>query len=110
MIQASMTIFGIIGGPILGIFTLGMFTTTSNQRVGFLILLFMNWFVIKKKGALCGLCIGLLFAGFLGFGRPKDLLTPTLDFSIADCSAFGGDVNEFNSTYNAIPITAPQIE
>ncbi|XP_036334226.1 putative sodium-dependent multivitamin transporter [Rhagoletis pomonella] len=69
VLQASLTIFGIIGGPLLALFTLGLCTTRSNQR-----------------GVLIGLLIGLIFSFIIGFGGPKPLPT-MLDFKADGCVA-----------------------
>ncbi|KAL3283629.1 hypothetical protein HHI36_006768 [Cryptolaemus montrouzieri] len=67
VLQAALTIFGTIGGPLLGIFTLGMFTTTANQ-----------------KGTLLGLCSGAAVSLWMAFGQPKPPL-PKLPVSIEGC-------------------------
>ncbi|KAK4878987.1 hypothetical protein RN001_007133 [Aquatica leii] len=54
VLQTALTIFGVIGGPLLGLFTLGMFTTNANE-----------------KGAVTGLFCGLIFAIWIAFGGPR---------------------------------------
>lgn len=76
VLQASLTIFGVIGGPLFALFSLGMFTKRANQR-----------------GAITGLVSGIAFSLWVGFGQPRPPLK-MLDFSVEDCSQFGG----FNST------------
>jgi sodium-dependent multivitamin transporter 6 len=51
ILQLSMSIFGLFGGPVLGVFCLGMFTPFANRH-----------------GALVGLLVGTLFNLYLGFG------------------------------------------
>lgn len=51
LLQAALGIFGMIGGPILGIFTLGMVYPWANS-----------------KGAYCGITIGLVLTIWLGVG------------------------------------------
>lgn len=54
VLQASLTVFGVVGGPLLAIFTLGMCTVRANQR-----------------GCIAALLCGLAFAFWIGFGGPK---------------------------------------
>lgn len=52
VLQAALTIFGVIGGPLLGMFSLGMFTTIANE-----------------KGSVTGLICGIAFALWMAFGN-----------------------------------------
>lgn len=54
VLQASLTIFGVVGGPLLGLFTLGVIFKRVEQR-----------------GAITGFLCGLFFVGWIGFGGPK---------------------------------------
>ncbi|EDX07890.1 putative sodium-dependent multivitamin transporter [Drosophila simulans] len=67
VLQASLTIFGVVGGPLLAIFTLGVCTTRSNQR-----------------GVLLGFLVSLMVSFWMGFGGPKPKPV-TLEFSTAGC-------------------------
>ncbi|GFQ75253.1 sodium-dependent multivitamin transporter [Trichonephila clavata] len=49
--EASNVVFGMVGGPILGIYSLGMFTKTANE-----------------PGTLIGLSAGFVINAWLGFG------------------------------------------
>ncbi|XP_017869858.1 PREDICTED: putative sodium-dependent multivitamin transporter [Drosophila arizonae] len=69
LLQAALSIFGIIGGPLLGLFTLGMYVTSANQ-----------------KGAIGGLLLSLAVSFWIGFGQPKPPI-PSLEMSIAGCPA-----------------------
>ncbi|XP_054270777.1 putative sodium-dependent multivitamin transporter isoform X2 [Macrosteles quadrilineatus] len=68
VLQASLSIFGMVGGPLLAIFTLGMFCPCANE-----------------PGAVLGLLAGLVSSLLLGFGGPKPPLH-TLPLSTAGCS------------------------
>lgn len=73
VLQASLTIFGVIGGPLFGLFTLGMCTVRGNQR-----------------GAISGVLLGLAFTAWIGFGGPKPIppSLPFLNSTTGDCSMF----------------------
>lgn len=76
ILQASLVLFGVVGGPLLGFFTLGMTTTVASE-----------W------GTIPALFISIGFSSWIGFA-PKPLPDKQLRFSTEDCSAFGG----FNGT------------
>ncbi|XP_011642331.1 putative sodium-dependent multivitamin transporter [Pogonomyrmex barbatus] len=72
LLQAALTIFGVVGGPMLGLYTLGMFFPSSNQ-----------------KGAIMGFVLSLMFSLWIGFGQPKPPIS-RLNVSTDGC--------EFNNT------------
>lgn len=72
VLQASLVVFGVVGGPLLAVFTLGMFTKVANQY-----------------GVITGHLVGMGIAMWSQFGKPRPP-PPYLSFSTSDCSAFGG--------------------
>ena len=54
ILQVSLTIFGVVGGPLLGLFTLGMSMPEANER-----------------GSVIGLFSGMIISMWIGFGKPK---------------------------------------
>lgn len=69
VLQASLTIFGVVGGPLFGLFTLGMFFPSVNQT-----------------GALAGLLCGLGISLWIGFGEPKPP-PKILPMSVDNCTS-----------------------
>ncbi|KAB0798659.1 hypothetical protein PPYR_09652 [Photinus pyralis] len=67
VLQTSLTIFGAIGGPLLGLFTLGMFARTPNE-----------------KGSLVGFTFGLALSLWIAFGGPKPP-SPKLPIRVDGC-------------------------
>ncbi|XP_045535023.1 putative sodium-dependent multivitamin transporter [Papilio machaon] len=68
VLQSAMTIFGAVGGPLLGVFTLGMFTTFANEL-----------------GACIGLLSGLSLTLWISFGGPRPSIAK-LSVSTEGCS------------------------
>ncbi|EFN89062.1 putative sodium-dependent multivitamin transporter [Harpegnathos saltator] len=67
VLQAGLTIFGVVGGPLLGVFTLGMGTESAIEG-----------------GALVGSLTSLAFLFWIAFGQPRPIL-PILPRSIEGC-------------------------
>ncbi|XP_030750156.1 putative sodium-dependent multivitamin transporter [Sitophilus oryzae] len=69
LLQSALTIFGLVGGPLLGLFSLGMFTLTANE-----------------SGSVTGLVSGIAIAAWMAFGpKPAPTALPT---SIDGCETF----------------------
>lgn len=83
ILQASLTLFGAVGGPLLGLFTVGMTTEVTSELA-----------------AVPALFISIIFSCWMGFS-PKPLSDRQLTFSTDDCSKFGG-LNE--SLSNVTPV------
>ncbi|CAK9825345.1 Putative sodium-dependent multivitamin transporter [Anthophora retusa] len=69
LLQAALTIFGVIGGPVFGAYTLGMFTRLGNQR-----------------GMIIGLLTSLAFSLWIGFGQPKPPIPNKVNAVPTNCS------------------------
>lgn len=80
VLQASLTIFGVVGGPLLGLFTLGMAFPRANQ-----------------SGALIGTTLSLGFLFWIGFGQPKPPVT-ALPVSVDHCNVTMADSAAGNLT------------
>lgn len=79
-----MTIFGVVGGPLLGIFTLGMLIESANQT-----------------GAITGILSSLGITLWIAFGQPRPK-APTLPVSTDGCDTR----SLINYTFNAtVPVT-----
>lgn len=77
VLQAALSIFGIVGGPLLGLFTLGMYFKSANQ-----------------KGAITGLALGLGISFWIGFGEPRPT-APVLSMSTEGCNVATTTLGDF---------------
>ncbi|KAL0106500.1 hypothetical protein PUN28_016304 [Cardiocondyla obscurior] len=68
LLQASLTIFGVVGGPLLGIFTLGMSTVSATEG-----------------GAVTGVFTAFAFLFWIVFGQPRPI-PPKLPTTIEGCN------------------------
>ncbi|XP_030315168.1 sodium-coupled monocarboxylate transporter 1 [Calypte anna] len=87
LLQAALSIFGIIGGPLLGIFSLGILCSFANEI-----------------GAFVGLLSGFLISLWVGIGSqmypPQENSAKPLHLSVAGCN-----ISSVNLTSTAIPLT-----
>ncbi|XP_040065545.2 putative sodium-dependent multivitamin transporter isoform X1 [Ixodes scapularis] len=86
VLQASFIIFGVVGGPLLGLFTLGVFSSRTNQA-----------------GALAGLFAGLIVGFWVGFGAVIYVGRPTvLELLVDGC---GGSSNSTGALADATTLS-----
>uniref|UniRef100_W5LAW5 Solute carrier family 5 member 8, like n=1 Tax=Astyanax mexicanus TaxID=7994 RepID=W5LAW5_ASTMX len=90
VLQAALSIFGMISGPLLGLFLMGMFFRCANST-----------------GGLSGLIIGLILTLWVGIGAqvypPLPTKTRPLPLSVAGC------VSDINITTTAAAWTSPAL-
>ncbi|XP_076577911.1 sodium-coupled monocarboxylate transporter 1 [Chaetodon auriga] len=94
ILQAAISIFGVIGGPLLGLFTLGILCPFANSN-----------------GALTGLVSGLVVSLWVGIGAqvypPPPALTRPLSLTTEGCNFTTTD--SLNFTFTALPTEASSI-
>uniref|UniRef100_A0A4W3JA86 Solute carrier family 5 member 8 n=1 Tax=Callorhinchus milii TaxID=7868 RepID=A0A4W3JA86_CALMI len=96
LLQSALSIFGIVGGPLVGLFTLGILFSCANS-----------------KGGIVGLITGFAFALWIGIGSqihelPPETTMPLL-LSIDGCN-FSKPINETSWTSEIPRTTESQIK
>jgi sodium-coupled monocarboxylate transporter 8/12 len=84
ILQASLTVFGVVGGPLLGLFTLGMLFPFVSQRA-----------------AVPSFLLSVAFGLWIGFGGPKPPLQ-RLPGDLSDCAEF--PIMQDMGTCGVVPI------
>uniref|UniRef100_A0A8C6TWR0 Solute carrier family 5 member 8 n=1 Tax=Neogobius melanostomus TaxID=47308 RepID=A0A8C6TWR0_9GOBI len=92
--QAVISIFGVIGGPLLGLFTLGILCPFANS-----------------KGAISGLVLGLMLSLWVAIGSqlypPPPELTCPLPLITKGCNFTNMDIHNWTSTILLTEATTP---
>ncbi|CAG0902925.1 unnamed protein product [Darwinula stevensoni] len=91
VLQASFTIFGVVGGPLFGLFTLGMWVPFANS-----------------KGAMTGLLVSLALCLWIGLGGTQ-VLPPELPVSTDGCSNSTMNSSSISFTSDEPPPTYPPV-
>eukprot|EP00095_Tigriopus_kingsejongensis_P004408 snap_masked-scaffold93_size381549-processed-gene-2.12 protein:Tk04408 transcript:snap_masked-scaffold93_size381549-processed-gene-2.12-mRNA-1 annotation:"sodium-dependent multivitamin transporter-like" len=91
VLQASLTIFGVVGGPLLGLFTLGMAFPRANQ-----------------SGALTGLVSSLSLLFWMGFGQPRPLPQALPTSTLACPTSFNSSIDPTTSPLNSDTISGTE--
>ena len=92
LLQASLTIFGVVGGPLLALFTVGMFSTA-----------------VEQNGAVTGLLSGLAFSLWIGFGGPKPP-NPILSQDVSGCGYWNETISTTIRTETPSTSPAPIVD
>lgn len=91
VLSAALSIFGMVGGPLLGVFTLGMFFPWANY-----------------KGAFTGLLTSLVFMFWIGIGHQVSRARGEIHFQSKMTSIAGCNFNETLSPATSPLVAEPQ--